>query len=596
MAEELISVNESIKKNTESKESRPSLIQRTRNFVKKKWVNFGLGAIVAGSMMMGSAKNMGAQAATPEEYTEPYNATEIYDTQRVQNDTFIAYVYEGDHDWRRDLDFVAEDLQKVNRSGEPLRIQVHEDYDFSNAEIISEVRRRINNPDKYPWIEMRGKFWPASPYGRYDGALNLEQIITKDDNGNEEIFFTDPANSNFYYLDDNYYFDWAFYPGRHLIGFYYPHFSRGFAPYWDWDMDGIPNWMDRHPLWWDPWDIWMCDPWNHYGWGWYNNWWVGSPFWGYWGNADHHWRRHRDHDHDFRNIITKISKKQLQDPKNRNEVRGYLKGLIESRDLKNVLDKDQLRSLNQARIERINKNYEMIRNNPNVTIRDKDGKELRMKMQLPENRPGYRLTPRSQQEPERQIRRYEPRSAEPGAREPRIQPRAQPEPRQGTIVKKDEPKKGEEKKDTPVVKKKDDEKDDGRSYSLSPRSEYNLRENSSDTKRTIYPSRLSSDDITRKLNEFDSSTRRIRTSPSDTNRDFSPRINYDNNRSSRSNYYLNRSSRSYTPSRSSSRPSISNRSYSRPSTSRSSSGSYKSSSSRSSSSSHRSSSGSVRKK
>jgi len=564
-------------------EEKPSLMQRTRNFVKKKWVNVGLGAIVAGSLLMGSAKSLSAQASAQEEYyQEPYSTTEVYDAQRVQKDTFIAYVYEGDHDWRRDLDFVAEDLQKVNRDGQPLRIAVHEDYDWTNANVINEVRERINNPEQYPWIEMRGKFWPASPYSRNDGALDLEQIITKDQMGNEEIFFTDPANSNFYYLGDNYYLDWAFYPGRHMIGFHYPHFSVGFAPYWDWDMDGIPNWMDRHPFWWDPWDAWMCDPWHHHGWGWHNNWWVGSYYWNYWGDGDSHWRHHKDHDNDFQNIVHRISKKQLQDPKNLRDVRSHIRDVIDSRNLRNIFSIEQLKGLEQARKGIFEKDYNLIKKNSNLTIRDREGKEVRMRMGAPKNQPDYTITsPSRMREPDSNITKGQS-STERNIRrdEPRTQPRTQ-EPGTGTVIKKDSPP-PENSGSEPVKKKKDDE----RSYSLfnNQRSDYSARE------AQVYQSRSTS-----------SSTLKPREQPQ-VRQYSSPRVNYNEIRSN--------SSRNYTNTRSYSSPNISRstRSYSSPSISRSSpsrsSSSYRSSgssnysrssSSRSSSSSH-SSGSSVRKK
>jgi|GEM_PF-3759721 len=572
------------------KEGKPSFMQRTRDFMKKKWVNLGLGAIVAGSMLMGSANNLSAQTSAQEEnYNEPPRQEEVYDVRNIRPDSsnqiFQAYVIQEDQTYDNDLAFIAEDMSRTTPDGKPLKILVINNYNQSNANIIDEIQKRINNPEQYPWFEMTGKVMRASPYsvGDWNVMLKLKQMTIYDQEGNKTLFpitdTTDTSDSEVYNVYEPNDYDWMYAPGSCITGFYYPRFGIGFAPWWDLDMDGIPNWMDPDPLWPNYWDPFMFAPWHHHNWHWHPNWWAGSPYWGYWGDGDRHWKRHRDHDNDkdFQNIIHKIGKNQLQDPRNRDEVRKYIRGINDSRDLRKIMNPDQLKNLEQVRKGIFDRDYEFQRKNSNIIIHDKDGSERIIRSTMPEKNLEYRITSpgimrehdkittRDSGSTERSIRHYEPKATNPKAQEPK----------KGTVIKKDnkDNNKASSSNSGPVKKKKEYE----RSYSLSPRSEYNIRESpaNSQTQRTMFPSRLSNNQ-------------------SEVSRYSWPRINYDRTKSNSSRSY-------FSPSRSTisySRPSVSRSSTSKSSGSYRSSGSNYSRGSSSSNSSHssHSSSGSIRRR
>ncbi len=377
--EDQILINEPLKE-------KPSFMKRTRNFLKKKWVNAAGGVLLASALTMGAAPKANAQEVTQVAQQEfNYNQTQ-------ENASFMG-VTAGDHDFSRNLDFVLEDYS-LGKNNQPFLLWVHENFDFSNKKVLDEVKKRINNPDQYPMIEAIGNYSPMSPNGRFDGRLDLEAIITRDIGGNEEMFYTDPSDSNFYELDDNYFFDWAFFPGRHMTGFYYPAFG-GISPSWDWDMDGIPNRFDMFPFSWDPWDPWMCDPWFNMGRGWLSPWWFDGGwdlgwrhhnYWNYWGGPGLYVNINTIHDHDgnprrWNDFARTITRDQLKDPNHGPDAIDSVKQLIANRESHRiVLTNDQLQKREQF-IKQVDKNnYDALRKNPQIKTRDPDGNERIIKV------------------------------------------------------------------------------------------------------------------------------------------------------------------------------------------------------------------------
>ncbi len=358
-------------------EKRPSLMNRTRNFFKKKWVN------AAGGVILASALSMGAQAQTTQTQDLVSKPVVQFDYNQIQENARFVGVTAGDLDYSRNLDFVLEDYSLADKNNNPFKLWVHEDFDLSNKKVLDEVIKRINNPEKYPLIEVYGTYHPVTSQGGFDGRLNLESLIATDLQGNSETFYTDPSNSNFYKIESDDFLDWAFFPGRNIIGVYYPFFAEG--PIWDIDGDGIPNRFDPFPFSWDPWDSSIFDigyGFNH----WMNHGWFGWNYWNYWGGPglyididifhDHHGNpKHRN---DFLRTITRD---QLRDPNLGPDAIDTVKQLranIESHRI--VLTNEQLQKRNQY-VKQVEKNiYDEIRKNPQVRTRDQDGNERIIKV------------------------------------------------------------------------------------------------------------------------------------------------------------------------------------------------------------------------
>jgi hypothetical protein len=359
-------------------EKKPSLMNRTRNFLKKKWVNAAGGVILASALTMGAAPRINAQQLEP-----AVNPVVQFDYNQIQDNARFVGVTAGDHDYSRNLDFVLEDYSLADKNNNPFKLWVHEDFDWTNKKVLDEVIKRINNPDKYPLIEAYGTYHPVTSQGGFDGRLNLESIITTDLEGNSETFFTDPANSNFYQIESDDFLDWAFLPGRNIMGVYYPYFGVG--PAWDIDGDGIPNRFDPSPFYWDPWDPFIFNPLFALD-RWHNQGWFGWNYWNYWGGPglyididifhDHH--GNPVHRNDFLRTITRD---QLKDPNFGPDAVDNMKRLQENLEAHRiVLTNDQLQNRKQY-VDQVKKNiYDMLRNNPNVRIRDPDGNERIIKV------------------------------------------------------------------------------------------------------------------------------------------------------------------------------------------------------------------------
>jgi hypothetical protein len=595
---------------------KPSFMQRTRNFLKKKWVNAAGGILLASALTMGAVPKANAQETTRPEFN--------YD-QVQTNATFVGMT-SGDHDFSRNLDFVLDNLGIENKYKDDFKLWVHENYDWTNKDVLSEVKKRINNPDQYPWIEAVGKYWPMNSNGRFDGKLDLEAIITRDIEGNEEIFYTDPADSNMYYLDENYFTDWAFFPGRHLTGFYYPHFGT-YGPSWDWDMDGIPNRFDPLPFSWNPWDPWMCDPWYGswgwfgfgwspwgWNWGWDNHFGYNWMYWGYWGGPWNYNDIDIIVDHDGNHVrwddyVHRISKDQLRDPKG--SAQDAVRQLIANREAHRiVLDKNQLQQREQL-VKSIDKaNYDMLRKNPQIRMRDPNGKERIIRV----NPSDYKPDPSTGRiNTERITRRGDEGNYRPGTirdssgRVIREGNPPSPPPSSGTIKKVDE-----KKEDPGTIKKKDDT---DRGYSLNRGSNYSPSSSSRGSATpyqprsiTTYPSRVQQDDLASRIRQWSSrviipNQQEVRkySSPIIRDRSYTPWVPSQ----SRSIYtppHITSQPRtsigkSYSPPRSYSSPTIKSNPVKSSSSSKSTvNRSYSGSSSYKPSSSHNSSSGTVRKK
>jgi hypothetical protein len=432
-------------------------------------------------------------------------------------------------------------------------------------------------------------------------------------------------------MDETYFepiMEWAFFPGRHLTGFHYP-YSRGYGPSWDLDGDGIPNRLDPFPFSGDPWNPWMCDPWygswggigfgwgpfGGWNWGWDNHFRNNWRYWGYWGGPGHYTDIDIIVDHDGNNVhwrdyMARISKDQLRDPNYRGDVRDTLRQLITNREAHRiVLDKNQLQQRDQL-VKSIDKaNYDMLRKNPQIRMKDSNGRERTIIV----NPSDYKPDPSTGRiSTERIIRRsgegnYSPvrpgTIREPGTRNIREGTGS------GKVIKKEGEtsgagagtiKKGDVKKEgSGTIKKKDDS---DRSYSLDRGSAYSPSSPGSATpyqprSTTTYPSRIQQDDLTRRIRQEGSrliipNQQEVKKYSSPTIRDMS--YTHSVPGQSRSTYNppriasqpRNSIGKNYIPSRSYSPPSI--RSRSNPI--RSSSSSYRSSGSRSSGS------GSARKK
>jgi hypothetical protein len=610
---------------------KPSFMQRTRNALKKKWVNVAGGVLLASALTMGAAPKAIGQEVIPA-------ARPALNYDKVQpNATFVGTTA-GDHDLSRNLDFVLNNTGIENKYKDDFKLWVHEDYDWTNKDVLSEVKKRINNPDQYPWIEAVGKYWPMNPNGRFDGRLDLEAIITTDLEGNEEIFYTDPADSNMYYLDDNYFTDWAFFPGRHLTGFHYPYFGGGgHGPSWDWDGDGIPNRFDMFPFSWDPWDPWMCDPWYGslgwfdfgwspwgWNWGWDNHFGHNWMYWGYWGGPGHYTdidiiTDHHGNNVHWRDHMSRITKDQLRDPNYIGDANGIMRQLTANREAHRlVLDNNQLQQRKEF-VKSIDKaNYEVLKRNPQIRTRDSNGKDRIIRV----NPSDYKPDPNTGRiNSERIMRRgdegnYSPTNRgtirDPGSREIRERnPPPSPPPSTGSTgtIKKVE----EKKESSPEIKEK--EKDDaGRGYSLSRDRAYSPSSSRSSANAyqqrstTTYQPRVKQDDLTSRIREV--TPRIIRPTQQEVKKYSSPIIrenNYRPNTPSRSIYTQPRitwqprssigRSYNYSPSRSYSAPTIRSSPPRSKSSSKSSiSRSYSGSKSYKPSSSHSSSSGHVRKK
>ena len=369
-----------------SVEKRPGLMQKIRKGLKKNWVKYGLGPIAAATISLGAVKNVNANPApepTPKPEPQIYY---MYETQQLENASFTGHIIKGDDPWLRGFDFVLEDFAEKNEYGDYMRIVVRERKHPTNEEILNKLEGMINQtledqkryPDlteSYPVVEVRGKFRPLRAGGMVDGELFLEEIVMQDQNGLGTLFFTDPAESSRYQEFDRNRIDVLFWPGSYYSAVYYPNFYGGYYPYFDFDMDGLPNWMDPTPFyhdgWWDDWVLWRYNPsfwgsmwaldfywhtspwfswhspwnwsWHSHGggWGWYNS------YWNYWGG----WHHYMD-DHDpgtYRHVLQRITKNQLQDRGNRKMIGDYMKNRISSRNLSKKLDSTQLRQLENTR-------------------------------------------------------------------------------------------------------------------------------------------------------------------------------------------------------------------------------------------------------
>jgi len=506
---------------------KPSFMQRTRSFLKKKWVTTVGGLAIGAALTMGAAPKANAQETALQEFN--YNKVQV-------NATFVGNTA-GDHDISRNLDFVLENMGVENKYKDDFKLWVHENYDWTNKDVLSEVKNRINNPEQYPWIEAVGKYWPMNPNGRFDGRLDLEAIITRDLEGNEEIFYTDPADSNMYYLNDNYFSDWAFFPGRHLTGFHYPYFG-GYGPSWDWDGDGIPNRFDMFPFSWDHWDPWMCDPWYGawdwfgfgwspwgWNWGWDNHFGHNWMYWGYWGGPGHYWDIDIIDDHDgnrvhWRDYADRITKDQLRDPNYRGDANDMVRQLVANREAHRlVLDKNQLQQRDQF-VKSIDKaNYEMLKKNPQIRMRDPNGKERIIRV----NPSDYKPDPNTGRiNTERIMRR-----GDEGNRSP-VSPGTIRDPGSRVIRENNPPNTGGEKiikkegEGTGIIKKVDENKegsgavikkkdDTGKSYSLdrgsiySPSSSRSSATSYQSRSTTAYPSRVQRDDLLSRMIRQESS-------------------------------------------------------------------------------------------
>ncbi|MBN2459067.1 hypothetical protein JXB28_02185 [Candidatus Woesearchaeota archaeon] len=360
-------------------EYKPSFFQRARDYLKNKWVNAAGLVVIGSALTIGGAPGLKAQEI--EQVPQPRVEFNYNNTQ--QNASFIG-VTAGDHDMSRNLDFILEDYSLADKNNNPFMLWVHEDYDWTNKQVLDEVKNRINNPDQYPFIEAIGTYRPVQPYGRWDGRLDLEAIITRDNEGNEEVFYTDSSNSNFYYISDNYFFDWAFFPGRHLTGFYYPHFT-GFYPHWDYDGDGIPNIFDRSPFHWDPWNSFMFDPFYNMNY-WRTPGWFGWNYWNYWGGPDYYVNINIINDHhgnpmNWNKYLTTITRNQLKDPNRAPDAIDTMKQLkanIESH--RTVLTNEQLQQRDRFVNSVEKQNYEGLLKNPQIKTKDQDGKEKIIKV------------------------------------------------------------------------------------------------------------------------------------------------------------------------------------------------------------------------
>jgi hypothetical protein len=354
---------------------KPLLLGKTRDFLKKKWVKYVGGAIVAGSLMLGGAARLGGQEQIPVTDNQQQE-------QAIQDIKYkaIGYAYEGDLDNKPDLDFIFEDLEKTGADGQPLRIMVHEDYDASNADMLSKIILRVNNPQQYPWIEVTGKLWPASPYANI-GKLNLESIIFKDQQGKEEVFFPKPSSSSFYAEDEQQTMDWIYAPGRNIVSVGYPIFFNGGRAFWDWDRDGWPNCIDPFPLMWNAWDPFIFD--IEYGFShWGNPMWFGWTFWDYWGGPEFYRHRHRG-DPDWNDIKRVINRDQLKDPHNREIIRNYAERMHEGRDINHVITPEKIKQIQGERQVLLDRQYQLARQNPVANIRQKDGSVVRAPISAP---------------------------------------------------------------------------------------------------------------------------------------------------------------------------------------------------------------------
>ncbi|HJX05541.1 MAG TPA: hypothetical protein VJ461_02440 [Candidatus Nanoarchaeia archaeon] len=373
--------------------SKLSLMQRTRSFLKNKWVKLAGGAIIAGGLMLGAARRADGQT------------TKYYYPGSDKDDILVGQVVKGDYDQDKDLDFMLGLFDKKNDQGEQMWVQVHESYDRSNRDVIDEVRYRINSPEQYPLIEVLGDFKENLGMGDFDGKVNPKLIITKDLEGNEEVFYTDPSHSGLYLNNYCWDADYVFFPGRHLTHFYYPHFYFGSFPGWDWDMDGLPNWMDPHPTWNDTWNWGWFDPWGWgafdtwwswggswgwgWNWGWNSGWSWHNPYWNYWGGW-HHYADPTDYPGKYRDVMDRIRKAQLQRPAEggllpvTDMVANYVKDdaikSIQRRDLTRIFNPQELRQLGKNRATIFKENYNALVKNPIVVRRDESGREVRVRI------------------------------------------------------------------------------------------------------------------------------------------------------------------------------------------------------------------------
>jgi hypothetical protein len=546
-----------------------------------------------------------------------------FDYNQIQENARFVGVTAGDHDYSRNLDFVLEDYSLADKNNNPFKLWVHEDFDLSNKKVLDEVIKRINNPDKYPLIEAYGTYHPVTSQGGFDGRLNLESIIATDLQGNSETFYTDPANSNFYKIESDDFLDWAFFPGRNIIGVYYPFFAEG--PFWDIDGDGIPNRFDPFPFSWNPWDSSIFDigyGFNH----WQNHNWFGWNYWNYWGGPgiyididifhDHH--GNPVHRNDFLRTITR---NQLKDPNFGPDAIDTMKQLranIESKRI--VLTNEQLQKRNQF-VKRVEKNiYDTIRNNPQIRTRDQDGNERIIKVNPsdynPENQGGVTrsgeqgqpgrtaVTPARAREAGnpnytgRTERNTEKNTGSGKTTERKIEKNTEKNPPAPRVMKEPSKSSGEK----PVKKEGSTTEKVKKKYEASSSIDSLIRNydsNTTTTGRTNYSQRSTTTNYPSRL---------IRPTPSQVNKYSSPTIrNYSPPSSQSRATYTPRSNttvRSQSTPRYSAPKSSSSLRYSAPKTTSRSSGSYKApSSARSSGSSYRpsstrssGSSGSVRKK
>lgn len=585
-------------------EKKPSLMNRTRNFLKKKWVNAAGGVILASALTMGAAPKINAQQLEP--VSQPVLQ---FDYNQIQENARFVGVTAGDHDYSRNLDFVLEDYSLADKNNNPFKLWVHEDFDLTNKKVLDEVIKRINNPDKYPLIEVYGTYHPVTSQGGFDGRLNLESIIATDLQGNAETFYTDPSNSNFYQMESDDFLDWAFFPGRNIIGVYYPYFAEG--PIWDIDGDGIPNRFDPSPFYPDLWDPFIFNPLFALD-RWHNQGWFGWNYWNYWGGPGIYIDIDIIHDRhgnpiNWHNYLTRITRNQLKDPNlgpNAIDTLKQIENNIEAHRI--VLTNDQLQKRNQF-VKQVEKNiYDSLRNNPQVRTRDPDGNERIIKVNPsdynPENQgritrgeeprqPGRAttITPERTREGTGnpnytgKVERNTEKNAGAGkTTERKIERNTGKNPPSPRVIKEPAKSSGEK----PVKKEGSTTEKVKKKYEASSSIDSLVRDydsNTTTTGRTNYSPRSTATNYPSRL---------IRPTPSQVQRYGSPNTRAPSTYSSPRNYSAPKSPGSYKPGTiRSSTGSRSSGSYKAPSSTRSSGSSYRPSSTRSSGS-----SGSVRKK
>jgi hypothetical protein len=236
--------------------------------------SFLAAAYLALAFLFGCSSNAKSTAIRTERNAEQ--------AENYKADEFIGTPIVGDYNNNdNSLDFVL----GVTDGDRTFKINVHEDVNESNREAINTVRERINEMEDRGKVRVIGYY--SSEYkgqSKEYGFLQLKCIVFFDDKtGYEEAYFTDPKDSRFYTEGD---VTVIYAPGHHYRHVYYPRYC---SPWWDSDMDGIPDrydpwpysydiWYDNNlngiPDWYDPfycdyypyWNNWDMGLWVNYGW------------------------------------------------------------------------------------------------------------------------------------------------------------------------------------------------------------------------------------------------------------------------------------------------------------------------------------------